>query len=647
MVAMTQVVIGDVPSWILDGTEVVVDPARNDALNTAIRALPARRWDGAHARWRIPVADVGWDALCDLLERFGATTADGSVAARLQGQPDATLVEPSTAPAPSVAAQATALRSFGRITSVPGMVDPPGKPFAPSQWAGLEHIVIWQSGCLVADEPGVAKTAQSLAALAVLGRRRIIWVCPAVAKAKIAGEVHERFPSWRTTILDGRKAQPLALGDQETGGLELDGTDVVVVNYEILAAHHDTLLAWNPDALVVDEAHRMKEAGTSWTRCILGARARRNRKGVEVDPARVGLAPSVRAAGGSVLLLTGTPMPSGPWELITLLRAMGRLEDLGGYRHFSRHFAGGRDEVVGGKTTTRYSLDRARPHLRELNAALRSHGMLRRRLAEVCPDLVLAPNELVEVPLDAHWMGEYRTAEQDIVDYLGQRAAQIAAELGRNARAAEVRARLRAAMARDGVELTVLRRLAGLAKAPGALGYAREWLELSSAAMEELDGEAGGVPKLVVFAHHADVVDVLANGLGGAAIRGSDSRAVRDAARRAFQEDPEVRVITCSIMAAGEAIELTSASTCLTVEFDWVPKTHIQAVGRLYRRGQTRPVRPLYAYAPGTTDEIVRRVLDVKSSAAAAVIDGAAEADGSLVDVESDVLDVLVRRSAG
>ena len=100
-------------------------------------------------------------------------------------------------------------------------------------------------------------------------------------------------------------------------------------------------------------------------------------------------------------------------------------------------------------------------------------------------------------------------------------------------------------------------------------------------------------------------------------------------------------------MAAGEAIELTSASTCLTVEFDWVPKTHIQAVGRLYRRGQTRPVRPLYAYAPGTTDEIVRRVLDVKSSAAAAVIDGAAEADGSLVDVESDVLDVLVRRSAG
>jgi hypothetical protein len=518
------------------------------------------------------------------------------------------------------------------------MVDPPGKPFAPSQWAGLEHIVSWQAGCLVADEPGVAKTAQSLAALAVLGRRRIIWICPAVAKAKIAGEVHERFPSWRTTILDGRKAQPIALE-----GLELGGADVVVVNYEILAAHHDVLLAWAPDALVIDEAHRMKEPGTSWTRCILGARAKRNRKGVESDPARIGLAPSVRDAGGSVLLLSGTPMPSGPWELITLLRAMGRLEELGGYRHFSRHFAGGRDVVVGGKTTTQYSLERARPHLGELNAALRSHGMLRRRLAEVCPDLVLAPNELVEVPLDARWMGEYRTAEQDIVDYLGQRAAQIAREIGKNPYSAEVRARLRAAMARDGVELTVLRRLAGLVKAAGALGYAREWLELSSAAMEELDG-GEGVPKLVVFAHHADVVDVLADGLGGVAIRGSDGRAARDAARRAFQEDPEVRVITCSIMAAGEAIELTAASTCLTVEFDWVPKTHIQAVGRLYRRGQTRPVRPLYAYAPGTTDEIVRRVLDVKSSAAAAVIDGAVEPDGSLIDVEANVLDALVGR---
>lgn len=639
MVAVSQVVIGDAPSWILDGAEIVLDAARNDALNAAVRALPSRRWDGTHARWRIPVAGAGSDALLELLERFGVVGADEAVAGQLSGRVGLTPDDPGVTTIPPVAGRATALVPSGRISSVPGMVDPPGKPFAPSQWAGLEYIVEWQSGCLVADEPGVAKTAQSLAALAVLGRRRIVWICPAVAKAKIAGEVHERFPSWRTTILDGRKAQQIAFD-----GLGLGGADVVVVNYEILAAHHDVLCSWAPDALVVDEAHRMKEPGTSWTRCILGARAKRNRKGIETDPARVGLAGAVRDAGGSVLLLTGTPMPSGPWELITLLRAMDRLGELGGYPHFSRHFAGGRDVAIGNKVTTQYSLDRARPYLGELNAALRSHGMLRRRLAEVCPDLVLSPNELVEVPLDRRWMAEYRTAEQDIIDYLGQRAAQIALELGKNPHSAEVRARLRAAMARDGVELTVLRRLAGLAKAPGSLGYAREWLELSSAAMEELDGGSGGAPKLVVFAHHTDVVDVLADGLGGVAIRGSDGRSARDAARRAFEEDPEVRVITCSIMAAGEAIELTAASTCLTVEFDWVPKTHIQAVGRLYRRGQTRPVRPLYAFAPGTTDEIVRRVLDVKSSAAAAVIDGVVETDGALVDVEADVLDALVGR---
>jgi len=342
---------------------------------TASRATPLGR-DACcgHARWRIPFAGAGSDALLDLLERFGIVGADESIPARLRDQAESAPDDPGKAAPPQVEAPATALRPTGRITSVPGMVDPPGKPFAPSQWAGLEHIVSWQSGCLVADKPDVAKTAQSLAALAVLGRRRIIWICPAVAKAKIAGEVHERFLTWRTTILDGRKAQPIALE-----GLELGGADVVVVNYEILAPHHDVLLAWAPDALVIDEAHRMKEPGTSWTRCILGARAKRNRKGVETDPARVGLAPSVRDAGGSVLLLSGTPMRSGPWELITLLRAMGRLDELGGFPHFSRHFAGGRDVVVGGKTTTQYSLDRARPHLGELNTALRSHGMLHQR----------------------------------------------------------------------------------------------------------------------------------------------------------------------------------------------------------------------------------------------------------------------------
>ena len=98
-----------------------------------------------------------------------------------------------------------------------------------------------------------------------------------------------------------------------------------------------------------------------------------------------------------------------------------------------------------------------------------------------------------------------------------------------------------------------------------------------------------------------------------------------------------------SILAAGEAIELTAAHTTLVVEYDWVPKTHIQWVGRLYRRGQVSPVRPVYAHALGTTDDIQRGVLDSKDEAAGRAIDGtASDAQGEFENIETRMMNVLI-----
>jgi hypothetical protein len=431
---------------------------------------------------------------------------------------------------------------------------------------------------------------------------------------------------WDPRILDGRAK---ANGERVLAAFTPGVTAVVILNPEILAAHAGMLKSWGPDALILDEAHRFKERSVKWT-----------------EAARE-IATQVRDAGGLVATLTGTPEPSGPWELMSLLEIMGRLTAFGGWRHFVTHYAGGRQITMRGKRIWEYDKNRAKETAHELNRRLRETCMLRRRLKDVCPHLVCLPPEVVSVQPGKEAMVEYRKAEADIAEYLAERAAALARKLGEDPHSAAVRARLKAQMAEDAIELAVLRRLVGMAKVPGAVEWAKEWLELNQEVVHtDLDGtEFSKVGKLVVFGWHEVVVQSLHQRLGGVAIRGSDPRRARDKARHAFQEDPSVRVIVCSIGAAGEAIELTAATTGLTVEFDWVPKTHWQAVSRMYRRGQTGPVRPVYAVAPGTTDDVQVHVLNDKAVVSGITIDGDAGAHGKFgdpPDIEAEVFDRLI-----
>ena len=611
------------------GDQAIVRTGYRPGAFEAMAKITTARYDKATDTWKMPFTESAWSSLLGIAERFSLPVDD---ALHIKGEEVFAQVVRSYK-------EAVALEPSGRITEIPGMVDPPGKPFDKAQWAGVEYIVDHHSGCLVADEPGVAKTAETYAALAYLGRKRIVWVCPQTAKEKMQHEANTRFPSWQTAIVDGRRTDA---SKKAIASFEADRPALLILNYDVLVAHKEVIASWLPDALVCDEAHRLKEEKTSWTKAVKGTAAR---KGQEQQ---IGLAEEVRSRGGSVLLLTGTPMPNGPWELISLLRIIDKLDALGGWKHFATHFCGARQESLGGRKVARrtiWVMDK-RQNLGELNVLLRQHGMLRRRLRDVCPELECLPPEFVDAELDSVYLAEYRQAEKDIAEYMAQKAAQLAREIGADPHSAAVRAKLKVKMAEDAIELAVLRRLIGMAKLPSAVAWAQEFLELnSSGAMAELDGEEDTAPaKLAVAAYHRDVVAAMHEALGGVAITGGSARGARDKARHAFQEDPDVRVITCSILAAGEAIELTAAHTTLVVEYDWVPKTHQQWVGRLYRRGQSKPVRPVYMHAENTTDDVQKGVLETKDEAAEHAIDGVAPAgdQASFVDIESQMMDELI-----
>lgn len=131
------------------------------------------------------------------------------------------------------------------------------------------------------------------------------------------------------------------------------------------------------------------------------------------------------------------------------------------------------------------------------------------------------------------------------------------------------------------------RYLAALAKANSIAGAMKaadpKILELIKQIVEEKGS-------CLVFCKHHDAIDTLSNKLQNAKIShvkidGRSSSVDRKNAEIAFQNG-KADVFLGSIGAAGEALTLTRADTCVFVEFDWVPAAMLQAEDRGHRIGQ-------------------------------------------------------------
>jgi len=94
----------------------------------------------------------------------------------------------------------------------------------------------------------------------------------------------------------------------------------------------------------------------------------------------------------------------------------------------------------------------------------------------------------------------------------------------------------------------------------------------------------------LVFCKHRNAIDILSQKLQDSKITyvkidGRSSSEDRKDAENTFQ-DGQAHVFLGSICAAGEALTLTRADTCVFIEFDWVPAAMLQAEDRGHRIGQ-------------------------------------------------------------
>lgn len=130
--------------------------------------------------------------------------------------------------------------------------------------------------------------------------------------------------------------------------------------------------------------------------------------------------------------------------------------------------------------------------------------------------------------------------------------------------------------------------------------------------------------KLVIFAHHREVVDELYNSYKEIAVKltGESSTQERQSAVDQFQGNANVRLFIGNIKAAGLGITLTASSNVLFIELPWTPGEVIQAEDRLHRIGQKNAVNVYYLVGRNTIEETIVKLLHEKASVIDALMDG-------------------------
>lgn len=425
----------------------------------------------------------------------------------------------------------------------------------------------------IADDMGLGKTLQSIATLEyVMDSYPAVVVCPPSLVLNWVTEWNRWLPDRRIAHVTNRKDFP-----------ERGSYDVVIVGYSNLT-HWEKRLAGHK-SYVFDESHYAKTPTAQRTK------------------AAVKIAKSAHK-DGLVLCLTGTPVTNRPNEYASQLEILGRLKDFGGLWGFYRRYCAAYQDNFGQWNISGHS------HLDELNERLRGTCYIRRTKDQVLSELPPVIHSRVLVEGSSAAMKEYVKAERDILLYIAERARQLALEQGKPSYGAAIAAMIRAEANEHLVRLSVLRKLAAKAK----MSVAEEWI---NARIE--NGK-----KVVVAAHHRDIVDELARKYGNLRIQGGMAVEEVEENKRRFQNESveTTPVMVLSIQAAKTGHTLTASEECLFLELPWTPADVDQTYSRLHRIGQKGSVTATYMLTAGTIDEEIYNLIEAKRSVVDSAVDG-------------------------
>lgn len=557
-------------------------------------------------------------------------------------------------------------------TSKRSLISPQGLHYFDFQKDAIVALINRPGGLLLCDEMGLGKTISAIGSLNNMKTWEKVLI---VAPKSLLNMWESELERWLVVDEDSK-----TIGVATAKGGIPTHVNVLLMNYDIVEKYRQDIDQMGPwDVLICDECHYIKNGESRRTKAILGDVISAGTK-KEAIPARL------------KWFLTGSPILNNPIELYPLLRALDphgkAISQLREHEEFCDRYCGRRDTPWGVTYKGGKNLSELREKLRSGDPPL----MLRRTKKEVLNDLPEKRHQLIPLDDESVAIQEEQTLRDalktigtvgddrnvsslKVVELKTRLQARGLPASGRKAdlverlrqyTASSTRARLHdtrddVAGAQDTLEVfnsvgsaliseTGGRRWEGLQNILsgswfkgdqssvilGALAQARHAtarekipyaIEFIQSAMES--------HKVVVFAHHRDVQDVLLEAFGedhAVVLHGGSTQEERSDVVERFQNDESVRLFIGSIRAAGVGITLTAASHVIFVEFDWSPLIIQQAEDRCHRVGQLSGVLVQYLFFRGTIDEHIASLLMSKQRTVAVALDAPTGASSWVFD---------------
>ncbi len=441
------------------------------------------------------------------------------------------------------------------------------------------EYLIKHENVLLADEMGLGKTIQVIGYLNYARPKKVLIISPLSVKSNW----YHELKSW--LVYD--TSIEVINGKEPKWNAE-----ITLIHYDALKKYKEALTREPYDLVVLDEAHYIKSYKAQRTSVALEVKARKR------------------------FLLTGTPILNRPNELFTLLvflrNGLANSPKTGNpsYSYFTYRYCVVNDymghmNIVGGK------------NLEELQTKLRASCMIRRLKKDVLTELPPKTRQMIPIPRSAISNSVLEEADE-LMEMIQQKAGSwedVMKWLKSNPEAFE--------------RLAKARHQLGVSKIPMAISFIEDVLENED--------------KVVVFAHHRDVVEAIADHFKSSVkLYGGMSTKERDYAISEFNTNPNIKVFVGSVSAAGMGINLQTSgcSTAVFLEVDWRPAYNTQAEDRIHRVGQKNNVIIYNLVVDDTLDGyIIQKVVGKQIDISAALDDGVKflNTDPEFLELKKDI----------
>lgn len=421
---------------------------------------------------------------------------------------------------------------------------PDGLNYFPYQQAGIAYA-LGKTSVLIGDEMGLGKTPQSIGIINATNPAKTLIICPATLKL-----------NWRNELMRWL-TKPRLIHILQSGQPFPTNVEIVVMNYDIAAKYKPQIHAVEWDLLICDEAHYMKNNRAQRTVAVIGDG--KKDKGLKAK---------------RKVFLTGTPITNRPVELWPLASYLFP-ETFNNFWSFGRRYCDA-------QMRNGYWDFSGHSNLEELQQILRGVGMIRRLKSQVLKELPPKTRQVVVLPNDT--VKHLINREKQQAQMFEERVESLQTRVERSKMSdnpedyQKAVASLREAYQVAFEEMAAVRKELAVAKIPMVCEHVADAIESNG--------------KVVVMAHHREVIDAITENFGAAAVKlyGGMSEQQKQHSVDSFQKNPDCKVFVGSIRAAGVGITLTASSNVVFAELDWTPANMLQAEDRCHRIGQSENV---------------------------------------------------------